>query len=435
MKQSSIACGCVLALVLSAGAAFGQQYAATMVPALPSGFGSIGYGVNNQGVVVGQAGDVNGTAVAFVWEGGENSVALPMLEGGTEAAAYGINGSGVVVGFCRDAGGVSRAVKWQKVGGGDTWTITDLGTLREDDTGFGSAQRINDGGMIVGYSTRAEGGAYHATRWDAGGEPTDLGTLGYSGNLAYSQGLGINSNGDVSGYAYRVLGGPEHGMYRGLDDRDGTDITPPGQFGLAQWHNVTDDGQLGGFVSSPALTEGRFTPATHTTDGGIVLATLLDGLEGGYGYDINDDGVLVGTMFLLHEDPSQSIFMAFSFNGVETVNLNVQADGIVGTMTEARDISDTGLIVGTADGGLGLSQAVLLTPVGGSCAADIGSTGGVPGSDGVLDNNDFVVFIDWFFDNDPRADRGATGGVPGADGAWDNNDFVVFIDQFFGGCV
>ncbi|HZW07058.1 MAG TPA: GC-type dockerin domain-anchored protein, partial [Phycisphaerales bacterium] len=66
--------------------------------------------------------------------------------------------------------------------------------------------------------------------------------------------------------------------------------------------------------------------------------------------------------------------------------------------------------------------------------ADVGGTGGVPGQDGVLDNNDFVVFIDWFFAQLPAADRGVTGGIPGSDSAWDNNDFVVFIDQFFGGC-
>ena len=69
--------------------------------------------------------------------------------------------------------------------------------------------------------------------------------------------------------------------------------------------------------------------------------------------------------------------------------------------------------------------------------ADIGAAGGAPGpwgGDGVLDNNDFVVFIDWFFAHDARADRGATGGVPGSDGLFNNNDFVVFVDQFFGGC-
>jgi len=66
--------------------------------------------------------------------------------------------------------------------------------------------------------------------------------------------------------------------------------------------------------------------------------------------------------------------------------------------------------------------------------ADIASAGGTPGADSRLDNNDVVLFIDWFFNADPRADYGGTGGQPGADGAFDNNDFVVFVDRFFDGC-
>ncbi|HZW06832.1 MAG TPA: DVUA0089 family protein, partial [Phycisphaerales bacterium] len=64
-------------------------------------------------------------------------------------------------------------------------------------------------------------------------------------------------------------------------------------------------------------------------------------------------------------------------------------------------------------------------------AADLGSVGGVAGADNHLDNNDFVVFIDFFFAHNALADQGSTGGVPGSDGVWDNNDFVVFIDNFF----
>jgi len=68
------------------------------------------------------------------------------------------------------------------------------------------------------------------------------------------------------------------------------------------------------------------------------------------------------------------------------------------------------------------------------CSADLGRQGGVAQPDGRLDNNDFIVFIDEFFDQSTVADRGSTGGVPGPDGAFDNNDFVVFVDQFFAGC-
>lgn len=64
-------------------------------------------------------------------------------------------------------------------------------------------------------------------------------------------------------------------------------------------------------------------------------------------------------------------------------------------------------------------------------AADIGMAGGFAGSDGALDNNDFIVFIDWFFSADARCDLGKAGGMPGSDGVFDNNDLVVFIDMFF----
>lgn len=68
------------------------------------------------------------------------------------------------------------------------------------------------------------------------------------------------------------------------------------------------------------------------------------------------------------------------------------------------------------------------------CPADVGLASGLPGSDGVLNNNDFVAFIDLFFAGDAGADRGGQGGTAGPDGAWDNNDLVVFVDQFFTPC-
>lgn len=68
------------------------------------------------------------------------------------------------------------------------------------------------------------------------------------------------------------------------------------------------------------------------------------------------------------------------------------------------------------------------------CSADIGSQGAEPFPDGTVDSNDFIVYIDRFFGEDPSADIGSQGGVEGGDGSWDNNDFVVFIDRFFADC-
>ena len=66
--------------------------------------------------------------------------------------------------------------------------------------------------------------------------------------------------------------------------------------------------------------------------------------------------------------------------------------------------------------------------------ADIGSAGADANGDGELDNNDFIVFIDRFFAQDPAVDFGSAGGEQGADGLFDNNDFIAFIDLFFAGC-
>ncbi|MFT3684914.1 MAG: GC-type dockerin domain-anchored protein [Phycisphaerales bacterium] len=66
--------------------------------------------------------------------------------------------------------------------------------------------------------------------------------------------------------------------------------------------------------------------------------------------------------------------------------------------------------------------------------ADLGKAGGVVGHDHQLNNNDFIAFINLFFNHDPSADLGTTGGLPGSDNTWDNNDFIAFITYFFNGC-
>jgi hypothetical protein len=76
-------------------------------------------------------------------------------------------------------------------------------------------------------------------------------------------------------------------------------------------------------------------------------------------------------------------------------------------------------------------RAVISVP---SCGADLGSAGGVSGADGLLNNNDFIAFINAFFAVDAAADLGEAGGLAGHDGQFDNNDFIAFINLFFAGC-
>jgi glucose/arabinose dehydrogenase len=106
-------------------------------------------------------------------------------------------------------------------------------------------------------------------------------------------------------------------------------------------------------------------------------------------------------------------------NGLTVHGFGQDAAGELYAMTTNTPSSGTGGIIYT------------LTTI---CPADFGKQGGLAGPDGVLDNNDFIVFIDFFFTQNGRADVGMQGGLPGADGLFDNNDFVVFIARFFAGC-
>lgn len=92
------------------------------------------------------------------------------------------------------------------------------------------------------------------------------------------------------------------------------------------------------------------------------------------------------------------------------------------------------LVVGVTGGNVAVTATSNIVASGNrSSLADVGSEGGALGSDGVLDNNDFIVFIGAFFASSPLADVGSEGGAPSGDTFYDNNDFVVFIDAFFRG--
>ena len=88
---------------------------------------------------------------------------------------------------------------------------------------------------------------------------------------------------------------------------------------------------------------------------------------------------------------------------------------------------------GTDLGNVPVHFASNLPPQAACGPADIGAAGGEPGSDEHLDNNDFIAFITFFFEQNAIADMGVAGGEPGSDSTWDNNDFIAFINHFFAG--
>lgn len=383
---------------VSSLSAVGQQFVATPLGTL-GGPGSVAYGVNDAGQVVGAADADDGSFHAFVWDNG-TMIDLGTLTGGDVSSAHSINNAGVIVGRSHNASGVDRAVRWVPVAPGQ-WQIEDLGTLKPDDTGFGWATRINDNGQIVGYAT-ASSGSYHAFRWTSG-TMMDLGTLSYSGPLAYSQGLGINDAGKSVGFAYQVLGGPEHGMYH--DGAAGQDITPADSFALAQGHNINSSDVIVGYISTNA-TGGAFRAATYPPRGPWQLIPLLPGTSDSYGYDINDAGVVVGTSFLA--GPSSDFFGLY-YDGTQSINLNDVTTGAPAQIVDAYDISNTALIAANSADALA-PMALLLSPAP-DCPGD------VDGDDDV-DLADLSALLEDF----------GVSGTPGMPGDLDGDDDVDLAD-------
>ena len=397
----------VLIAAACAAPALAQQFEAVQLGTL-GGPSSAAFGVNDNGAVVGAADLPDGTFHAFIWENGVMTD-LGTL-GGEVSTAFSVNNAGVVVGRAKNAAGIDRAVRWFKAAQG-VWQIEDLGTLNGDGSGFGWATRINNAGQIVGYATSVQ--PYHGFIWE-NGVMTDVGTLGYTGNLAYSQALGISDSGQVVGFAYRVLGGPEHGFVTHNGRQE--DNTPIGSIAQAQGHNINTSGVIGGYIADNT-TGGAFRAGYMTQRDGWTLIPLLDGTTDSYGYDINEAGEMVGVSFVA-STPPLVLFRGYFFDGEQTLDLNDVTSGLPGTVIEAYDISDTRMIAANADSFAG-PIALLIRPIGApGCPADWDGSGGVDGDD------IGAFFTDWQAGN---ADIDQSGGT-------DGDDITVFFEHWQAGC-
>ena len=208
--------------------------------ALPTLGGSNGFatGINNLGQIVGWAENTthDPTCVspqvlqfeAVVWEPHGQVQQLSPYPGDPDSAATGINDRQQVIGIsglCQNAVGnqtAQHAVLWQN------GTPTNLGNL--GGSAWHTPMAINDRGQIVGFSDLAgdEGGSspnFHAFLWVQPGPMRDLGTL--PGD-AISEGLGINSQGQIVGVSFAAgFGNPRAFIYRDGRMTDLNTLTAP----------------------------------------------------------------------------------------------------------------------------------------------------------------------------------------------------------------
>lgn len=288
------------------------------------------YGVNDAGEVVGDSYDVTtNTRTAFRWQAGVMTD-LGHLTGGVSSTALRINASGQIAGQSDTSDGFHSHTYAMIEDGGMTALLTIL-----DRNTFGRA--INDAGTVVGGGLAAPFQPLTATVWSGGGV-TSLGGLITDGG---SEAFGINTAGVVVGHATTFDG---LSYWHHAFEHDGTSMTDLGTFGgPTGYSRATDVNDLGQIVG---WAEDRTQPTAYSHaflyDGGM-LTDLGAILNLSWANAINDAGLIVGA------GNSGALYShAFVWEGMQLHDLN---DLIVPanhgwTLVEARDVSDTGFIVG-----------------------------------------------------------------------------------------
>jgi hypothetical protein len=345
------------------------------LPALPAGYSIWGiYEISGDGTTV--AGGIQNSlnqvhGAIYTTAGGW--VDAGAASGDTSSIFYSINGDGTMAGGL--GGPPEHAVKWTSAGGTTVFPLSYGGSTARI-TGFSE-----DGSVMVGTAGDVVG-AMQPWRWTAATGVQDLPKVSN-----WTRPL-ISANGDwvlgrngampfvMTTYRWSVAGGQE-------------DLPLPENGTIIEGYGISDDGRVVVGISGNGLST-SFAWLWREGWGSINFDTYLRSRLS----PATLAGWQLGYLVALSRDGTKALGRG-QLNGVETAYI------------------------------------VDIPPV---CLADIGRSGGVQGPDGLLNNNDFIVFIDLFFASSPRADIGMPAGTPGSDGVWDNNDFIVYIDRFFAGC-
>jgi probable HAF family extracellular repeat protein len=364
---------------------------------LPNDSPSQAYGVSNDGaLIVGYAGfEGEAQARATRWTLPTGTVPLQPSSSALRHAALAISGDGAVVtGYTEiQPQGRIEAFRWTNATG-----IVTLGTLSPVVPTSSSAQHISrDGSMIVGVSgTGAPGFGPEVSspfRWMAG--PVGPGQTAMRA-MPRAQGaistfpIAVSNTGVVAGYA----------------------------FANSQSRGVRWAAPVGGVEQNPT-----YLPELPNTNGATV-------------YGISDDGrTIVGNVF----SETGSIATVWR-DGLGPVNLQAELVSLgvnlpQWQLIEARAVDADGSVIAGTALFRGFPRMFVIRNMTWRCSRqDIasGNQGSLP--DGALTADDIIVYLGWYFAQDPRADIAGNNQSTTPDGQFTADDIIVFLGGYFAGC-
>lgn len=316
-KLRGIAYLCLLFVGMAASVQARAEYKYTLVD-YPGAVSTLFWGINNAGLIVGQASLVDpvaGPYFDFTYDPGKGVFTpIPDVPGHANTAAIGLNENGTLVGTTNPDGVAASAFILDKKG-----EHTVFNQPGWDDT---RARAIGSSGKVTGYSSTADFSEFTGFIYN----PKDGSFIDIDfPNSATVIPQGINGRGDVVGsVVFRPGGAPDGnppGTYAFLRDKSGSIALFRINATLTRARGISDGGTITGHV---------FDPSTGATQGFVGKLELQPGLPG------------------------------VQFLTAPPVEL-LAAPGVVSTTPQG--INNAGTIVGSTDDGTGISHGFIATPL------------------------------------------------------------------------
>ncbi len=317
--------------------------------------GGIAYRINNSNQIVGLVNGGPQAAAVVVWDlndvtgDGITHVINGAFTGGRcPFGVYGINDSGEVVGiYLADCNDLSSQRPFLYQVASHVWVDLGcpgddpMGEPQQDDQGrwnTGFPLGINNSGQVIGVSREADDvlGGYQITLWSAPGSFVFLGA-----QRTYSIGwfFDINNQGISAGSYYD----PDFQAFRGTSSSLAALSVPAGFQSRSEALGINDSGQIVGYARDDAPAPDYFRDYPVLWNGGYPPVVLETFGYGGWAYDIDSEGDVVG-----HTGGQATLWTGLDHQPIDLT----QYSHTNCVLVRALGINDQGVIVGWARYGI-----------------------------------------------------------------------------------